>query len=148
MDMDLWTYRLLLRVYEYLFELPLVWSADYIETHLRQETDFLNEGRNAERAAEAGKTAPGVGDRVYVPKVYWDLSSKRVLSAEWIDGVALNDLEKIDAKGWSRKEIMTTMVDVFADVSWKDFAMRCFWAVCQLPFCMIIANLPSRLCPR
>ncbi|KAJ3053344.1 hypothetical protein HK097_004482 [Rhizophlyctis rosea] len=120
MDMDLWTYRLLLRVYEHLFDLPLVWSADYIETHLRQETDFLHEGRNAERAAKAAKTAPGIGDKVYVPKVYWDLSSKRVLSAEWINGIALNDMEKIDAKGWSRKEIMTTMVDVFADQIFRE----------------------------
>ncbi|KAJ3283515.1 hypothetical protein HK104_010342 [Borealophlyctis nickersoniae] len=119
-DMDLLMYRVLLMAYEKLFDLPLVWSADYIEEHIRQETDFINEGRNAERAAKAAMTAEGVGDKVYVPKVFWDLTTRRVLSAEWIDGVRLNDLEGLDKKGWSRKEIMTTVVNVFADQIFRE----------------------------
>ncbi|KAJ3035918.1 hypothetical protein HDV00_003319 [Rhizophlyctis rosea] len=120
MDVDLMTYRFMLYLYEHLFDLPMVWSADYIEQHLRQETDFINEGKNAERAARSAQSAPGVGDKVYVPKVYWDLTSTRVLSAEWINGIPLNDLERIDRKGWSRTEIMTTMVDVFSDQIFRE----------------------------
>jgi aarF domain-containing kinase len=45
MEWDLAAFRILLKVYEYLFELPLSWSSDYIEEHMRMETDFNIEAR-------------------------------------------------------------------------------------------------------
>ncbi|KAJ3134789.1 hypothetical protein HDU90_004819 [Geranomyces variabilis] len=113
---DLLTYKFLCRAMEFFFDLPLTWQADYIEQHLRQETDFINEARNAERAAQFIAQAPGnLSERTYVPRVYWDETSKRVMTAEWIDGVRFTNLEEINAKGWSKKQIMRTIVDVFAD---------------------------------
>ncbi|CAG8682740.1 7609_t:CDS:2, partial [Acaulospora morrowiae] len=50
MNWDLLAYRALMYMYEHIFDLPLTWSADYTEKHLRQEVDFHNEGRNAEKA--------------------------------------------------------------------------------------------------
>lgn len=45
MGWDLYALRALLHLYEYLFELPLTFSADYIEQHIRKEVDFENEAR-------------------------------------------------------------------------------------------------------
>jgi aarF domain-containing kinase len=42
---DLWAFRALLKLYEYAFELPLSFTSDFIEQHLRMETDFENEAR-------------------------------------------------------------------------------------------------------
>ena len=36
---------------------------------------------------------------VYVPKVHWELTSKRVLTAEWIDGCRVTDKAAILNKG-------------------------------------------------
>lgn len=45
MDWDLRAFRILLQLYERLFELPLTWSIDYIEQHMRMEADFEIEAR-------------------------------------------------------------------------------------------------------
>ena len=45
MDWDLMAFRILLKVYEKLFDLPLSWSSDYFEKHIRMETDFISEAR-------------------------------------------------------------------------------------------------------
>jgi len=67
------------------------------------ETDFQNEADNSERMAELVRGEPRLRDRVYIPKVYRELSSKRVMTAEWIEGVRLWDKDRITARwqgGW------------------------------------------------
>lgn len=62
------------------------------------ELDFLNEGRNAEKVAEQFKKYSWLR----VPKIYWELSSSRVLVMEYLEGGHVTDLDyiqrnKIDA---------------------------------------------------
>lgn len=45
MNWDLFAFRVLLKIYERLFDLPLSWSFDYIESHIRMEADFESEAR-------------------------------------------------------------------------------------------------------
>lgn len=59
------------------------------------ETDFENEARNAGMMRERIQGEPRLRDRVYIPKVYPELSSKRVMTAEWIEGIRLWDKEGI-----------------------------------------------------
>ena len=63
------------------------------------ETDFVNEADNAERMGRLVAGEPRLRDKVYVPKVYRDLSSPRVMTAEWIEGVRLWDKEHL-TKPW------------------------------------------------
>lgn len=63
------------------------------------ETDFVNEADNAERMGQLVAGEPRLRDKVYVPKVYRDLSSTRVMTAEWIEGVRLWDKEHL-TKPW------------------------------------------------
>lgn len=111
---DLMAYRALLLLYEKLFDLPLSWTAEYTERHLRMEADFENEGRNAELAAKYALEEPSLKNRVYVPRVYWDYTSKRVLVCEWIDGVKLTDIENLKKIGVDPADAMRTAVDMFA----------------------------------
>lgn len=74
----------------------------YISERLLLETDFENEADNAERMAELVANEPRLSGRVYIPKVYRELSSKRVMTAEWIEGVRLFDKEALTAP-WSGK---------------------------------------------
>ena len=71
----------------------------YISERLLLETDFINEADNAERMADLVAGESRLRGRVYIPKVYRELSSKRVMTAEWIEGVRLWDKETL-TKPW------------------------------------------------
>lgn len=101
---------------------------DFISDHLRRELDFELEARNAMKTAQFVKSEPLLADKVYVPKVYPEYSTKKVMVAEWIDGVRLSDRNGIKAlmgedttrtssvpslRGGT-KWIMDTMVQLFS----------------------------------
>lgn len=64
---------------------------DFISDHLRQELDFVREANNARQTAEFVAKEPMLRDKVHIPKVYPEYSTKKVMVAEWIDGVRLSD---------------------------------------------------------
>jgi len=96
---DLWSFKVVARIYTYWFDIPMYNLVPYITERLMLECDFQNEATNSERMAQLVKGEPRLRDRVYIPKVYHDLSSKRVMTAEWIEGVRLWDKEGI-TKPW------------------------------------------------
>ncbi|CEP66958.1 Protein kinase domain [Moorella glycerini] len=65
------------------------------------ELDYTREGRYADRLREnlAGNA------QVYIPAVYWDYTTVRVLTQEYVEAVKLNDLEEIDRQGYDRRRI-------------------------------------------
>jgi predicted unusual protein kinase regulating ubiquinone biosynthesis (AarF/ABC1/UbiB family) len=71
---------------------------DEFGTKLFEETDYQNEGRNAEKFAANFKGDP----LIKVPKIYWDYSSYRVLTLEWIHGVKLTEIDQMAALGLDR----------------------------------------------
>jgi predicted unusual protein kinase regulating ubiquinone biosynthesis (AarF/ABC1/UbiB family) len=73
----------------------LVAITDEFATRIFEEMDYENEGRNAEKfAALYGKF-----EDIYVPKIYWDYTSRRVLTMEWIEGVKLTDMQAVMENG-------------------------------------------------
>lgn len=90
-------------LYTTLFDLPLYSMVPYISQRLLLETDFLNEANNAERMASFVASEPRLRSRVYIPKVYRDLTTRRVLTAEWIEGVRLWDKDTLTAP-WKMKK--------------------------------------------
>jgi aarF domain-containing kinase len=96
--------------------------------HFRKELDFLQEADNADNTAKFVRDEPRLRDKVYVPKVYKDYTTKKVMTAEWIDGVRMTDRAGIKAlmgespsytgpptplKGGVRA-ILQTMVELFS----------------------------------
>lgn len=82
---DLWTFKVVTWIYSKWFDIPFYSLVPYISERLMLETDFQNEADNAERMAELVKGESRLRDRVYIPKVYRDLTTKRVMTAEWIE---------------------------------------------------------------
>ena len=102
---DLWAFKVTTRIYTWMFDLPLYSLVPYITERLLLECDFENEARNSQRMMKLVKAEPRLRDRVYIPRVYEDLSSKRVMTAEWIEGVRLWDKAGIANPwqgGWRR----------------------------------------------
>ncbi|CAO3634370.1 unnamed protein product [Cunninghamella blakesleeana] len=114
MEWDLRAFRILLHLYEYVFELPLTFAAGYIESHIRQEVDFENEARNGERAMQNLSQLSQLKNKVHIPKIYPEYSSKRILVCEWVDGVKLTDTNKIESLGLDYKEAMKIAIEAFA----------------------------------
>jgi predicted unusual protein kinase regulating ubiquinone biosynthesis (AarF/ABC1/UbiB family) len=73
----------------------LVAILDELALRLLEETDYTQEGRNAERFAQLYSYLPDI----YVPRIYWQYTRRRVLTMEWITGTKLNQLEAIQAQG-------------------------------------------------
>ena len=68
---------------------------------IRQELDFYQEGRNIERFR---KNFEGDG-MVRLPAVNWELTTGRILTMEYIQGIPILDLEELAAAGLDRKII-------------------------------------------
>ncbi len=62
---------------------------------LFEEIDYINEGKNAERFAGYFQDDPSVK----VPLIYWNYTSRRVLTLEWINGCKLTDSKQICQDG-------------------------------------------------
>jgi len=92
---DLWTFKVVTWIYSKWFDIPFYSLVPYITERLMLETDFENEADNAERMAELVAGESRLRDRVYIPKVYRELTTKRVMTAEWIEGVRLWDKSAI-----------------------------------------------------
>jgi aarF domain-containing kinase len=87
------------KVYTWWFDLPLYSLVPFITERLMLETDFENEAKNSEIMRELVEREPSLRGRVYVPPVYPELSSRRVLTTEWIEGVRLWDKDAL-TKPW------------------------------------------------
>ncbi|KAI2786585.1 ABC1 family protein lscO [Penicillium oxalicum] len=83
---DLWAFKAVTWIYSKMFDIPFYSLVPYISERLSLETDFENEATNAETMARLVAGEPRLRDRVYIPKVYRDLTSRRVMTAEWVEG--------------------------------------------------------------
>ncbi len=70
-------------------------------------------------AAEFGaNTAKDAGFQV--PKPYWFLSSRNVMTLGWAEGIGLNDNDAIDAAGHDRKVLGTRVLQLFLNHALRD----------------------------
>ncbi|OWM85957.1 hypothetical protein CDL15_Pgr012207 [Punica granatum] len=72
-----------------------------------QELNYVQEGRNARRF----KILYADKQDIIVPDIFWDYTSAKVLTMEWVDGVKLSDLEAIERQGLNVLELVTTGVE-------------------------------------
>lgn len=87
----------------------LVALLDEFSRTLRDELDYTNEGRNTNRLRNNLKGDP----RVIVPRVLWDLTTRRVITFEELRGIRLLDRELLRAEGYDLASIAETIVDLY-----------------------------------
>jgi predicted unusual protein kinase regulating ubiquinone biosynthesis (AarF/ABC1/UbiB family) len=73
----------------------LVGIMDEFGTRIFEEMDYTQEGQNAERFAQLYGHLPDI----YVPRIYWQYTQRRVLTMEWITGVKLTNAQEIRSQG-------------------------------------------------
>ena len=68
---------------------------------LWEETDYLNEGKNADTFRRNFRDE----DWVKVPRVYWKYASPKVLTLEYLPGIKISHYEAIEAAGLDRSSL-------------------------------------------
>jgi predicted unusual protein kinase regulating ubiquinone biosynthesis (AarF/ABC1/UbiB family) len=90
--------------------------AEEMRKHIPLELDFINEGHNAERVAA---DFADVSD-IVVPKIYWEYTTRKVLTMEYIDGVKITDRAGIEAMGADVSDVAKILVFAFAEMIVKN----------------------------
>jgi predicted unusual protein kinase regulating ubiquinone biosynthesis (AarF/ABC1/UbiB family) len=75
------------------YELKLIYQ-EFFEI-LFAEIDYLQEGKNADLFRYNFQN----DNRIIVPKVYWEYTTKTVLTLEYLPGIKINDKETLETKG-------------------------------------------------
>lgn len=84
----------------------------FVETVARSlvlELDLRMEAAGASELMEAAVTA----NNLHIPEVVWPLTSKRVLTTEWIDAIALTDIAAVEASDIDRVKLAHDITDAF-----------------------------------
>lgn len=76
---------------------------------LHAELDYVREAQNADRFRRAMADEP----RLWIPRIHWDLTTRRVLTMERVSGTKVTDLEGLERLGVSRRRIAETAVRTF-----------------------------------
>ncbi|SHE49516.1 2-octaprenylphenol hydroxylase [Caldanaerobius fijiensis DSM 17918] len=71
---------------------------------LKRELDYTLEARNAEKFKNLYKNSLN-RNHVVIPKVYWDYTTRKVLTLEYIDGIGVKNIERIKRSHWDVKNI-------------------------------------------
>jgi ubiquinone biosynthesis protein len=68
---------------------------------IKRELDFFIEASNATQLRKNFEQSTDL----FIPKVYTDISSKRVLVMETVEGIRIDEYERLDREGYDRKEL-------------------------------------------
>ena len=115
----------------------LVALIDELGRRVFEEMDYLNEADNAEKFRDLHQHNP----RIAVPSIYRDVTSRRVLTMEWIDGVKLTNLEAVRELGISPDD----MVEVGVNCSLQQLLEHGFFHADPHPG-NLLALKDGRLC--
>lgn len=94
----------------------LVGLVEEFSQTLRAELDYIREGHNAERFA-----ANFAGDsHIHVPRVFWEMTTTRVLTLERMRGIKINDLKALDEQGTDRRWLADYATNVVVKMVCED----------------------------
>lgn len=68
---------------------------------IRMELNFYHEGKNADRLKLVFRN----DENVSIPRIYWNYTTKKVLTMEYMDGITLNQIDALKEKGFSARAI-------------------------------------------
>nr|KAF6385846.1 aarF domain containing kinase 1 [Myotis myotis] len=112
---------LVLAVKQLFPEFEFMWLVDEAKKNLPLELDFLNEGRNAEKVAQMLKHF----DFLKVPQIYWELSTKRVLLMEFLDGGQVNDRDYMERNKIDVNEISRHLGKIYSEMIFVNGFVHC-----------------------
>jgi ubiquinone biosynthesis protein len=93
-----------------------------LRASLRGEMDYLREGRAAEEIARNLSRDAALWSHLRVPKIHWDLTTRRVLAMEFIDGVKITDAV---GQGAAAEDLVAWASRAFLHMMFRDGFFHC-----------------------
>lgn len=109
LDLLLRQARFLERRSELMRDYNVLGIAQELALSLREELDYKIEGRNAEQLRSNLQADP----RFLIPRVYWNLTTRRVITLERLDGIQLNEPERLRQAGYDLPSIAHTALEAY-----------------------------------
>ncbi len=78
---------------------------------IRRELDYVHEAHSAQKM----KTNSIKNKGILIPKIYWEMSTKRVLVMELIEGIKVNDIHSIEERNWDKEKIAELVATLFME---------------------------------
>ncbi|XP_057788888.1 putative ABC1 protein At2g40090 [Salvia miltiorrhiza] len=102
------------------------WLVDEMRESLPKELDFLIEAKNSIKCMDNFRRfSPHIAEYVYAPKVYWNLSTSKLLVMEYIDGVQVNDCRAIQKLSIQPSDVSKLLSQAFAEMMFKHGFVHC-----------------------
>ncbi|XP_076916484.1 putative ABC1 protein At2g40090 [Bidens hawaiensis] len=116
------------------------WLIDEVHESLPKELDFLNEANNSIKCMDNfRRLSPHIAEYVYAPAVYWNLSTSKLLTMEFVEGPQVNDLKSIQKLGLNPHDIARLVSKTFAEMMFKHGFVHCDPHAANL----LVRTLPS-----
>ncbi len=115
----------------------LVALIDELGKRVFEEMDYINEAENAEKFRAMHEK----NVKIAVPKIYKEITSRRVLTMEWIDGTKLTNLDNVKELGINPDE----MIDIGVQCSLEQLLEHGFFHADPHPG-NLLALKDGRLC--
>lgn len=106
----------ILNCFKKLKRLKLIEVVDVFASTVKKEMDFRFE---AAAAAQLKENTLNDAD-FYVPEIYWEFTSMRVLTIEWVEGIQITDIKGLKAAGHDLKVIAERFATSFLNQTFRD----------------------------
>lgn len=98
------------------YQLPEI--VEEFSKSLQAELNYTIEARNTERVSKQFEKDA----KIHIPKIFWDLSTQKILTLEFVEGIKLNDMMKLDELGYNRKILAERFVhSIFQQILIEGF---------------------------
>ncbi|XP_070972327.1 aarF domain-containing protein kinase 1 isoform X2 [Oncorhynchus clarkii lewisi] len=119
---DIVVMEVLLNIVHWLFpDFAFMWLVEEAKKNMPVELDFLNEGRNAEKVAVMLAHFPWLK----VPKIHWDLSTRRILTMDFAEGGQVNDRDYMRRHSINVNEISQNLGKMYSEMIFVHGFVHC-----------------------
>ncbi|CAA7389902.1 unnamed protein product [Spirodela intermedia] len=102
------------------------WLVDEIRESAPKELDFLYEAKNSEKCLDNfRRLSPHIADYIYAPKVYWTLSTSKLLTMEFMDCAEITDVNAIRGLGLKPTDVSKLVSQAFAEMMFRHGFVHC-----------------------
>jgi predicted unusual protein kinase regulating ubiquinone biosynthesis (AarF/ABC1/UbiB family) len=77
---------------------------------VRAELDYLHEGKNAERFRENFKE----DDRIIIPGVKWEYTTRKVLTLEFVGGIKITECDAVKSSGIDCRQVVDLLAETYS----------------------------------
>ena len=105
-----------LNSFKKLKRLKLVEVINTLEKTTQQELDMRFEAASADQFKENFSHDPNI----YIPKIFWNLTSQNILCTKWVEGYKLNELEKLTTAKIDLKSISDQLITCYLNQAYRD----------------------------